>query len=587
ISPAKLYGVLAEILYTISCDSLCKTKMESVGLEMDDIFGSREAQEAENGDLGALQNNEENNVEQAEDGDDENTFSAEITKKLEKGAAKKVVRNPQPKLNDVRLTGERGIALLPKLFNDVTFRGTGHEAKDLDKILKILEHWAHRLFPKMKFADCLGRIEKLGAKRSVQSCIKRIRLDMPVLDDDFCPGQVNDDDGDNDGNVNNNSGNELDQVNAAEAAWDQMMQTPNNVSSTSFLNSPPVFTTPSTTNPQPTKTTVLSAELQEKIARNRQLALERRAARLAASQGNPQSQVSSPVNQGTPHSHIDTPDTQSILATQNTPQNEASTNRVECTPLSEMTARDMDNVTAIKAATTEKNGDTVTALNTRQELGSTAEEQTASTPHSQDSLPTEGSVVVVATDKIPADSDGAEHIAKDEEPSMEKTASQDAPCGSVAGDTLEGPCLPTAGSSSVADSKEEPHDDMNMEQSILTVDTGVCRDVSDPNKSIAAVDSKVCDGLSNTYKSILAVDTELCQDGVDMDQSTVAIDSKVCHGLSDLDKSILAMDTEVCQDDVDMDQSTVDTKVCDGLSDTDKSILAVDTEVCQDDVDMN
>ena len=31
-----------------------------------------------------------------------------------------------------------------------------------------LEHWAHRLFPKMPFDEVLERIEKLGSKKEVQ-----------------------------------------------------------------------------------------------------------------------------------------------------------------------------------------------------------------------------------------------------------------------------------------------------------------------------------------------------------------------------------------------------------------------------------
>ncbi|XP_076305331.1 uncharacterized protein LOC143222564 isoform X3 [Tachypleus tridentatus] len=98
---------------------------------------------------------------------------------------KKVVRNPQPKLDPDRLCGKRGIALLPKVFEKVTFKGKGYETNDLDKMMAILEHWAHRLYPRLPFNDVLERIEKLGTKRPVQTCIRRIRADMPIFSEDF------------------------------------------------------------------------------------------------------------------------------------------------------------------------------------------------------------------------------------------------------------------------------------------------------------------------------------------------------------------------------------------------------------------
>eukprot|EP00057_Strongylocentrotus_purpuratus_P008085 XP_011662559.1 PREDICTED: protein IWS1 homolog A [Strongylocentrotus purpuratus] len=51
--------------------------------------------------------------------------------------------------------------------------------------MRVMEHWAHRRFPKMLFDDVIERIEKLGSKKPVQTCIRKIRLDMPLLDEDF------------------------------------------------------------------------------------------------------------------------------------------------------------------------------------------------------------------------------------------------------------------------------------------------------------------------------------------------------------------------------------------------------------------
>lgn len=65
------------------------------------------------------------------------------------------------------MKGPRGLSILEPLFKDVKFRGPGYERRDLDTVMSLLEHWAHRLFPKMTFDDCLEKIEDLGHKKIV------------------------------------------------------------------------------------------------------------------------------------------------------------------------------------------------------------------------------------------------------------------------------------------------------------------------------------------------------------------------------------------------------------------------------------
>jgi len=48
----------------------------------------------------------------------------------------------------------------------------------------------------MPFDEVIERVEKLGAKRPVQTCMKKIRLDMPVLDEDFVGSDKEDMEGD-------------------------------------------------------------------------------------------------------------------------------------------------------------------------------------------------------------------------------------------------------------------------------------------------------------------------------------------------------------------------------------------------------
>ncbi|XP_071965070.1 uncharacterized protein [Antedon mediterranea] len=98
--------------------------------------------------------------------------------------AKRVVRNPQPKLDPARLSGERGLPTLVKHMEHVKFKGKGYEKDDLNLLMHRMEHWTHRLCPRMTFDEVIARIEKLGSKKPVQVCVKKIRLDIPLLDDD-------------------------------------------------------------------------------------------------------------------------------------------------------------------------------------------------------------------------------------------------------------------------------------------------------------------------------------------------------------------------------------------------------------------
>lgn len=60
------------------------------------------------------------------------------------------------------------------------FSGKGHEYSDLDRMMKKMEHWAHRLYPKLPFDDVMDRISVLGKKQAVKTYVKKIRQDMIV-----------------------------------------------------------------------------------------------------------------------------------------------------------------------------------------------------------------------------------------------------------------------------------------------------------------------------------------------------------------------------------------------------------------------
>uniref|UniRef100_A0A1I8B8F7 TIMELESS-interacting protein n=1 Tax=Meloidogyne hapla TaxID=6305 RepID=A0A1I8B8F7_MELHA len=104
---------------------------------------------------------------------------------------KRKIRRPQPKLSEREITSEKGIEALKTSFNNFNFPNEYNPYQKLEILLNKMECWAHNLFPKMNFDDCLDKIEKLGRKRLVQATMKRLRPGFsPVKDDEF---EVNED----------------------------------------------------------------------------------------------------------------------------------------------------------------------------------------------------------------------------------------------------------------------------------------------------------------------------------------------------------------------------------------------------------
>ncbi|XP_069078991.1 TIMELESS-interacting protein isoform X2 [Pleurodeles waltl] len=176
-------------------------------------------------------------------------------------ARKKVKRNI-PKLDADRLVSERGLPALRTMFNDTKFKGKGHEAEDLKLLLRHMEHWAHRLYPKLPFEDFINKLEALGAKKTVQTCLKRIRMDLPIAHSDFTSQEGVQLEGQNDG------------ANMPSDDFDMHLPSKDIELSPRHLsvkvNSPPS----SQSSPS------LSEELRLRIERNKQLALERRMAKI-------------------------------------------------------------------------------------------------------------------------------------------------------------------------------------------------------------------------------------------------------------------------------------------------------------------
>ncbi|XP_074090540.1 TIMELESS-interacting protein [Macrotis lagotis] len=164
-------------------------------------------------------------------------------------APKKTVKRNLPKLDAQRLTSERGLPALRHVFDKVKFKGKGHEAEDLKTLIRHMEHWAHRLFPKLQFEDFISKVEHLGNKKEVQTCLKRIRLDLPIVHEDFIS---------NDGDKTEGNGLET--------------------STTDFDS---LFANPVDREISVSQSNIsLTEEQQQRIEKNKQLALERRQAKL-------------------------------------------------------------------------------------------------------------------------------------------------------------------------------------------------------------------------------------------------------------------------------------------------------------------
>lgn len=212
----------------------------------------------------------------------------EATSDNEAGTARRIdpskpkshtVRKPIPKLNTERLKGANGIHTIENYFEGFKFYGKGHEKTDLARIMKRLEHWSYRLFPKYHFDDFLTRVEQLGKKKDLQVYIKRYRLDMLSSDNDLI---INDDIDDEENQQESTPMDDFDlliteqiqkqkqaeeraSVAAAsnEDAFDKLLTQSNNISN-------------SQAEPVSTAKDDLNDEVKERIERNKQLAIQRR-----------------------------------------------------------------------------------------------------------------------------------------------------------------------------------------------------------------------------------------------------------------------------------------------------------------------
>ncbi|XP_058816459.1 protein TIPIN homolog [Topomyia yanbarensis] len=247
-----------------------------------DEFGNENDGEIPSDDDGPVEND---NPDAAEDADNAAGTQVKVEPK------KRTVQNPRLVLNVQRLCGSRGIVDMEGHFKSIKFRGKGHEQDDLDAVMKRMQHWAHRMYPKYSLDDSLAKIEILGRKKQVQSYMNKYRMDL--LEPEIV---ANDEDRDDDGlayesNVMNQPLDPLDSMLEEQIAISRAGNL--NTSGVENLSvsernfdllrddsiSSPVSTTPLNTPKDPSPG--LSDEIRAKIAANRLKALEIRRAKMS------------------------------------------------------------------------------------------------------------------------------------------------------------------------------------------------------------------------------------------------------------------------------------------------------------------
>jgi TIMELESS-interacting protein len=234
-------------------------------------------------------NNEQENVNENAGSDNEGRQEVDPAVKIKKPKRKLVT------LNAERLKGPRGIIAIDEFFNNIKLKGKGHEKQDLNEVMKRLEHWSHRMFPKYNFDDSLTKIERLGRKKEIAFHMTRYRLGQLVQEDDNRVLSDNEDDRMEDTLAHELPVDEFEDLLNQQIALSSTSHRSNNDASVSHLNmssvststqihkpmpqEPPLFSQPSqieVTQPKPQ----LTDEQKARIEENRKKAMAIRAAKL-------------------------------------------------------------------------------------------------------------------------------------------------------------------------------------------------------------------------------------------------------------------------------------------------------------------
>ena len=201
---------------------------------------------------------------------------------------KRIIRNPMPKLNPDRICGARGIGTLSDIFSDFQPKGGDHVFEDLDRAMHKMEHWAHRLYPKLPFDDVMARISVLGKKMAIQTHLKRTRMGLDPVIVDPAKNSDNEDNGGDDKDETKRYDND---DFPTEDDFEKLVREAEANREDAFDEFDSL-----TKAPSPKPKTVLSDEQKERMEKNRQMAAEKRRLRqLEAEQKLSQNQGSNSV----------------------------------------------------------------------------------------------------------------------------------------------------------------------------------------------------------------------------------------------------------------------------------------------------
>ena len=201
-------------------------------------------------------------------------FQGQDEKKDGEEPKKKIIRNPMPKLNPDRICGARGIGTLSDIFSDFQPKGGDHVFEDLDRAMHKMEHWAHRLYPKLPFDDVMARISVLGKKMAIQTHLKRTRMGLdPVIVGPISP--KNSDNEDNGGDDKDETKRYDNDDFPTEDDFEKLVREAEASREDAFDEFDSL-----TKAPSPKPKTVLSDEQKERMEKNRQMAAEKRRVRL-------------------------------------------------------------------------------------------------------------------------------------------------------------------------------------------------------------------------------------------------------------------------------------------------------------------
>ena len=116
------------------------------------------------------------------DGDDEeDKVLSSLAEEAAADAAAAAAAEGKPKKHRPRFTeddviGFKGIERVYTTFPSLCpFRGEGHEAEDLHRLLRCYKEWAYQLFPHLAFEDLVDRMQKLSGKARVRQCLEGLR----------------------------------------------------------------------------------------------------------------------------------------------------------------------------------------------------------------------------------------------------------------------------------------------------------------------------------------------------------------------------------------------------------------------------